>query len=803
MMLKVVKTYLAEALILLSIIVSGKSFIDSYGTQIYIKNEMQQITTLAEYAVELTVETLSTMNQSTRHYDRFAQKQFTFEDTLQTLEEAHTLSAPLKNELNKFLSYVSNYMQLATMLKTSYRVVTQTNFQSDKLSIQEQYTVAKLIALVASYQNATRESTLNEIETNLAEPFFTSNSIFTNDYRWKMFTLHINFITQNTVKAEGFLSPIRDTQLNLALTQSLNELNDHLLQNYWKVSWRGLAFVVSLFMLFITVMYRQSRQLQKANIKAMQAAETKSQFLANMSHEIRTPMNGIMGLTDILLNTDLTGHQKDYLDKIRFSAKSLTTIINDILDFSKIESEKLEIEYIPFNMAHLLDNVKTMVARSASDKGIEFIIEIDPVLSDSYLSDPVRLAQILMNLTSNAIKFTAEGHVLLRVTKENAPSGADNNSHNLLISVEDTGIGLSEDQQQKLFSRFTQAQSSTTRKYGGTGLGLTICKMLTELMGGEISVSSEVDKGSTFSVRLPMSPANVSSSIEDTPLAGQSLLIVEDNPITLEITAKMGEMLNLNVKQAANAKSALDLLEAESFDYLLVDWKLPDLTGQDFIKAIKNKLGDSASILIFTGFDADYLDADLAFPVLTKPVLKQDLYKALKKLDLDASTPDDRAESFPAASTAVSSPATQAQSDTPDVESGEQVIPDYSHLKVLLAEDNSINILVAKTILESLGITPTIAMNGLEAVECVKAHPDYDLVLMDVQMPEMDGMEATRQIREKLNIINLPIVALTANVMAEEVEQYKKIGMNGHLGKPYDSEQLKGIIEQMTSNKKK
>ena len=794
MILKFVKTYLAEALLLLSILVSGKSFIDSYVTQIYIKNEIQHITNLAEFAVELTVETLSTMNQSTRHYDRFAQKQFNFEDTLQTLEETHTLSAPLKNELTKFLSYVNNYMQLATMLKTSYRVVTQTNFQSDKLTIQQRHTVAKLIALVASYQNATRESTLEEIETNLAEPFFNSNSKFTNDYRWKMFTLHVNFITQNTVMAEGFLSPIKETQFNLALTQSLNDLNDQLLQNYWKVSWRGFVFVTSLFILFITIMYRQSRQLQKANIKAVQAAETKSQFLANMSHEIRTPMNGIMGLTDILLNTDLTRHQKDYLDKIQFSAKSLTTIINDILDFSKIESEKLDIEYIPFNMAHLLDNVRTMVARSASDKGIEFIIEIDPALSTSYLSDPVRLAQILMNLTSNAIKFTAEGYVLLRVTKENSPSETDAKSQHLLISVEDTGIGLSKDQQRKLFSRFTQSQSSTTRKYGGTGLGLTICKMLTELMGGEISVASEVDKGSTFSVRLPMRPTNVDHSIEYTPLAGQSLLVVEDNPLTLEITAKMGKSLNLHVKQAANAKSALGLLEAESFNYLLINWKLPDLSVQGFIEAIKNKLGGSASTLIFTGVDADYFDADLGFPVLTKPVLKQDLYEALKRLDLDSSATADLADS---------STATQALSDTPNVESGKQVIPDYSHLKVLLVEDNSINILVAKTILGSLGITPTIAMNGLEAVECVKTYPSYDLVLMDIQMPEMDGIEATREIREKLNIIDLPIVAMTANVMAEEIEQYEKIGMSGHLGKPYDSEQLINIIEHIIGNTKK
>jgi signal transduction histidine kinase/DNA-binding response OmpR family regulator len=793
-MLKTVKNYLVEALILLSIFVSGKSLIDSYSSQIYHKNKIQLITTLAEHAVKLTVETLSTMNQSTHHYDRFAQKQFAFENTLQALDETHSLSAPLKNELNRFLSSVSNYMQLATMLKTSYRVVTQTNFQSEKLTDQQQKIVAKLIALVASYQNSTQEHILEEIETNLAKPLFNSDSVFMEDYRWRMFTLHISFIMQKTVKAEIFLTPIRHTQLNLALSQSLNDLNDQLLQNYWQISWRGLSFVASIFMLFMMVMYRQSTELQKANIESMQAAETKSQFLANMSHEIRTPMNGIMCLTDILLNTDLTGHQKDYLDKIRFSAKSLTTIINDILDFSKIESQKLDIEYIPFEITHLLDNVKTMIARSASDKGIEFIVEMDPALSTSYLSDPVRLAQILMNLSSNAIKFTDQGYVLLSVRKDSSQPEGDEIYHNLLISVEDTGIGLSEKQQQRLFSRFVQAKSSTTRKYGGTGLGLSICKMLVELMNGTISVSSEIGKGSTFSVRLPMRPANAKSSLEGAPLIGQSLLVVEDNPITLDITAKMGEMLNLNVKKAACAKSALDLLEAESFDYLLIDWKLPDLSGKELIEAIRNKLAYSASIIIFTGYDADYLHADLEFPVLTKPVLKQDLYAAFRKIDLGASIADEQS---------AAPPAIQSQSDTPDLKSEEKDISDYSHLKVLLVEDNHINIIVAKSILESLGIEPTIAMNGLEAVECVTEHPDYDLVLMDIQMPEMDGMEATRQIREILKITNLPIVALTANVMTEEVEKYEKIGMNGHLGKPYDSEQFKAMIKRMTGNTKK
>lgn len=790
MIFKAIKLYLVEALILLSIFVSGKSLIDSYNTQNYLKNEIQLITTLAEYSIELTVEALSTMNQSTRHYDRFAQKQFAFEDALQSLEEVHTLSVPLKNELINFVSSVNSYMQLATMLKTSYRVVSHTNFQSEELTEQQRNLVAKLIVQVASYQNSTQERILKEIEKSLAKPLFNSNNLFNNNDYWRMFTLHISFIMHNAAKAEGFLSPIRDTQLNIALTHLVNDLNEDSLDNYLLLSSRALTFVVSLFLLFIVIMSRQSRELQKANTKAIQAAETKSQFLANMSHEIRTPMNGIMGLTDILLETDLNGHQKDYLDKIRFSAKSLTTIINDILDFSKIESEKLDIEYIPFEIAHLLDNVKTMVSRSASDKGIEFIIEIDPLLSTSYLSDPVRLAQILMNLTSNAIKFTTKGHVLLRVSKENSQAEEDKTYDNLRFSVEDTGIGLSKKQQQKLFTRFTQAQSSTTRKYGGTGLGLTICKMLAELMNGTISVTSEVNKGSLFSVHLPMQPTSASSSFEDTPLIGKSLLVVEDNPITLEVTAKMGGLLNLYVKQASTGNYALDLLKTETFDYLLIDWRLPDMSGQDLIDAVKDKLGDSAPIIVFTGFDADYLDAEIELPVITKPLLKRDLYSALRKIDLDTYSH-------------LNHPAVQTQNDSKDLVTEADEKPDYSHLSVLLVEDNDINILVAKTILESFGIKPTVAMNGLDAVESVKANPAYDLVLMDIQMPEMDGMEATRIIREKLNITDLPIIALTANVMTEEVEKYEKIGMNGHLGKPYTPEQFKAIIEQITINVKK
>ena len=412
-------------------------------------------------------------------------------------------------------------------------------------------------------------------------------------------------------------------------------------------------------------------------------------------------------------------------------------------------------------------------ARVFRKKGLEFIFEIDDQLSPSYQGDPVRIGQILLNLASNAMKFTSEGHVLLSVKLEKKEEHVDH----VVFNVIDTGIGITPEQQSKLFKRFSQAESSTTRKYGGTGLGLTICKMLSELMDGQVTVESNAGEGSCFSVHLPLSTEIVLPDIEDVDFKGLSILLVEDNALTSEITVNVLESLNCQVHTAFDAKSALSTLSDNQFDMVLLDWKLPDLVGLELINRIEEHDKQFSHLIIFTGYDADYLSLGLSYPVINKPLIKHDLVQLIREVCFSDNI-----------------------LDKPIANEKVQSLEQYSHIKILLVEDNEINILVAMDVLESLGVKVDIAKNGLEAISGV-TNNDYDLVLMDIQMPEMDGMEATEEIRKIKSSKELPIVALTANVLQEEVEKYKELGMNDHIGKPFERSEIKTVIERLDEYK--
>jgi signal transduction histidine kinase/CheY-like chemotaxis protein len=775
-------SYFIECIILMSILLFGIIFIDNYFYYETDKEELELVSNLHGTSFELSVETLSAISNTTYHYDKYAQKQLGFERLFDEIKKLELDTPEFNTAVNEFLLSVTTYMQYATMLKTSFRFVSSMAVKKEELSNNHQGEISEIISLIAAFRDDPNDITETKIRNKLK---LLNNSLTekeTSNFKWNMFSLHINFILNEYPKSNDLLIPIQKTNISAAIIQELFALNNRIEKRSIMILIYFSMTILLIFILFFAAMVRQSNRLKIANIEARQSAEAKTQFLANMSHEIRTPMNGIFGLSQMLLKTELNSQQRNYLEKLTFSAKSLTTIINDILDFSKIESEKLSIEKIPFEIPLLLDNIKTMVGRSASEKQLELIFKIDERLDSSYLGDPVRIGQILLNLASNAIKFTDTGHILLSVSLQE--NDQEDGPQNVLFSVCDTGIGISKEQGAKLFQRFAQAESSTTRKYGGTGLGLTICKMLTELMLGNIEMKSEHGKGSCFNVYLPLELDTTPETDINTDCKADfnhmSVLLVEDNELTSEITCNVLESLNCKTTAALTGEEAISALQTQQFDLILLDWVLPDLQGEDLVIEIEKHKDNYKEIIVFTGYDADYLSTDLKYSVINKPLIRKDLVKALKEIWHDDGI---------------------AIANTKE-ESADNTEINYSHIKVLFAEDNAINVMIAMDVLDELGVNVDHVDNGLDAVSKAKSS-HYDLVLMDIQMPKMDGKEATKEIRTFKNIDELPIVAFTANVLQADIDEYMSIGMNDHVGKPFEREELEQVIQRLSLNEKK
>ena len=700
------------------------------------------------------------------------------------------------NEIKQAVSYINKFIN-------EYNSATESIHTISKGELNIEPPKGKLIIL----------QTLKHLHANLRHLTWTTQQIAKGD-----FSHEVDFMGDFSAAFNSMTQQLKDSfterkKTNEILQKRIKELDDAR-----------------------RAMLNMMEDLDEARSEAEDATKAKSEFLANMSHEIRTPMNAIMGMAHLAMKTELTAKQFDYLKKVDISAKSLLGIINDILDFSKIEAGKMDMESVDFQLEDTLDNISTLVGIKTQEKGLELLFKTDPSVPTALVGDPLRLGQILINLSNNDVKFTDAGEIVVAIELVKK----DKAQVTLKFSIHDTGIGMTAEQAAKLFQPFAQADSSTTRKYGGTGLGLTISKRLAEMMGGEIWVESESGKGSTFSFTANFGLGKEKAKKRYRPsqdLRGMKVLVVDDNATSRAILQEMLKSFSFEVSLTASGEEGIAELEAASkdkpFELVIMDWKMPGMDGIEASRRIKGHKGlrKIPPIILVTAYGREEVmqqaDEVGLEGFLLKPVSPSMLFDA---------TMQAFGEAVPEISRITQRKDQEAEA-----------LKHIQGARLLLVEDNEINQQVAKEILEGAGLTVTIAANGLEAVNAVKEN-NYDAVLMDVQMPVMDGYTATKTIRKwegerknaevgsrnvevatqngeggmkaqsskpKVEEIEdkgqntnsafriphsefkkIPIIAMTAHAMAGDEDKSLAAGMNGHVTKPIDPDQLFATLQK-------